>query len=138
MQHFIFIVILKGDLIMTKNVFEPWTAWGENSFKTLQKLGELNLRISEKLLKEQMELTNHIIEASSKSMEAAGKSKDIQEVLSNQATVAQECGEEIMKCYSCCADTLEESRKEYNELFEEGLKTAGENFDKTTSKKKAA
>jgi phasin family protein len=122
---------------MAQDVFESWNKLGQSSFEALKKLSEINLRVGEKLLQEQIELVNSIIETSSKSAEAASKAKGVQEVLSSQSAAAQECGKRLLKSCRSYADVLAGAREEYAKLAEKSLEEANKNISTAAEKKSA-
>ena len=123
---------------MTKDLFQTWTELSQSSFETLKKLGELNVQISERLLQEQMEIANQLVQAGSKNLDVLGKAKAPQDVLSQQSALAEDYSKQLLKSYRSCADVLAEARDSYNELFEETLETANKTVKETTTKKKSA
>lgn len=122
---------------MSQDIFEPWNTLNKNLFESFKKLGELNIRIGEKLLQEQIDLVNSLIEANSRNAESASKAKGVQDVLSNNSAAAQECSKRILQSYRSCADTLANARQEYSSLMEKSLEDANKNF-KAANEKKAA
>lgn len=124
---------------MTKQAeaFEAINEFGQTSFEAAKKLGEINLKASEKLLQQQIALTNSLIEAGTRNVELLGKAKGYQEVLSGQATLAQEYGKQVLESYRTVSDILTETRESYSTLFEDSVKFASENLKKTSGKKAA-
>ena len=58
-----------------KDVFEAWAEWNQQTFEAAKKLAELNLALSEKLIKEQSDLANNIVELTAKMLTHSAKPK---------------------------------------------------------------
>lgn len=119
-----------------KDVFEAWAEWNQQTFEAAKKLAELNLALSEKLIKEQSDLANNIVELTAKNAETFSKAKDVQEVIANQTAATQECSKQVLKSYRSCADILADARKAYSDLYEKSCKAAGD-LNATGAKKSA-
>ncbi len=122
---------------MTYEVFETINKLTQQSLENWKKLGETNLKIGEKLLAEQVELTSALFEITQRSAEETSKTKDVKDLASLQAELAQETGKLLVDSARSCADIVAEAGKVYNQLFETSLKTAA-NETKTASKGKKA
>jgi len=123
---------------MTTEVFETLSKLTQQTLDNWKKLGELNLKIGEKLLSEQVELATSLVEATTKNAEEASKTKDVKEIAALQAELAQETGKILTESARSTADIIAEAGKVYNQLFETSLKATSEFGGKTASKKKAA
>src|SRR5262245_23692652 len=103
---------------MTTEVFETLNKLTQQTLENWKKLGEANLRIGEKLLSEQVELTTALVEATTKSAEETSKTKDVKEIAALQAELAQETGKLLLDSARSTADIIAEAGKVYNQLFE--------------------
>lgn len=123
---------------MNNEIFETLNKLTQQTLANWQKLGETNLKISEKLLSEQVELTAALVEATTAQAEAAAKTKDVKELASLQAELAQETGKLLLDSARSAADIIAEAGKTYNQLFETTLKASTEYGQKAASKAKKA
>lgn len=125
---------------MTTEVFETLNKLTQQTLENWKKLGETNLKIGEKLLSEQVELTTALVEATTKHAEEASKTKDVKDLAALQAEHAQETGKLFMESARSTADIIAEAGKFYNQLFETSLKATSEYAGKAAGKagKKAA
>lgn len=123
---------------MTTEVFETLSKITQQTLENWKKLGETNLKIGEKLLAEQFDLTTALVEATTANAEAAAKTKDVKELASLQAELAQETGKLFVDSARSTADIIAEAGKTFNQLFETTLKASGEYSGKTASKGKKA
>jgi phasin family protein len=125
---------------MSTEVFETLNKVTQQTLENWKKLGEANLKIGEKLLSEQVELTTALVEATTKNAEEASKTKDVKELAALHAELAQETGKILMESARSTADIIAEAGKFYNQLFETTLKASGEYAAKAAGKggKKAA
>jgi len=121
---------------MTNEVFEYLNSWNKTAFDSIRKIAENNIRMSEKLAKEQIDLAKSIANDCSKMMDAVSSCKDPQEAVKKQSEMAEETCRQIMKSASSCAEILAEAGQTYSDLFEANMEAA----NKATSKapKKAA
>lgn len=123
---------------MQNEVFETLNKLTQQTLENWKKLGEANLKIGEKLLQEQIDLTTALVEVTSRGAEEASQTKDVKEIASLQAELAQECGKTLLESARSCADIVAEAGKVYNQLFETTLKAAGTNFAEAKSAAAAA
>lgn len=126
---------------MTNDVFETVSKMTQQTLENWKKLGETNLKIGEKLLAEQVELTSALFEITARNAEEAAKTKDVKDIAAMQAELAQETGKLLVDSARSCADIMSEAGKVYNQLFETTMKTAGNDYAaaaKTAKGKKAA
>lgn len=121
---------------MQKEVWENWNGFWQQSLENMKKIGEANLKLSEKLWQEQIALADAMFENVQQSAEDLAKVKDVQQGAALQAELAQEYGKQIAESCKSCADVLAEAGKTYNQIFEKGVWAACDG--KTSSKKKAA
>ena len=123
---------------MTTEVFETLSKITQQTLENWKKLGETNLKISEKLLSEQFDLTTALVEATTANAEAASKTKDVKELASLQAELAQETGKLFVDSARSTADIIAEAGKTFNQLFETTLKASTEYSGKTAANGKKA
>lgn len=118
---------------MATEVFETLNKLTQQTLENWRKLGETNFKIGEKLLSEQVELTTALVEATTANAEAASKTKDVKELASLQAELAQETGKLLLDSARSTADIIAEAGKVYNQLFETTLKASSEYAGKTAN-----
>lgn len=121
---------------MTNDAFEYIMNWNKTSFDAMKKLAENNMRMSEKLMQEQMNLCKSMSADSAKMMETMSSAKDPQDIMKKQSAMAEETGKQIMKSAHTCADILAEAGKSYGEMFQANMEAA--NKAATSAAKKAA
>ena len=122
---------------MQNDIFENWAKFNQQSLDTFRKLGEANLKIGEKLLQEQVELTNSLVESATRNAEQLSKCKDYSEAAGKQAEIVQDYSKQVLNSARTCADLISEAGKTYNQLFEQHLKAAGETAEKSAKRKAA-
>jgi phasin family protein len=120
---------------MTTEVFETLNKLTQQTLENWKKLGETNLKIGQSILSEQIELTTALVEATTKSAEEASKTKDVKELASLQAELAQETGKLLLDSARSTADIVAEAGKVYNQLFETTLKATSEYAGKAAGAK---
>jgi hypothetical protein len=119
---------------MQKDIFENFQKMSQLTLDNFKKLGETNLLIGQKLLQEQIKLTNSIIESAALNAETATEAKDFKYVASKQAELAQDLSKKVADTSLACADIIAEAGKIYTNLFEAGLKAASDTSAKTGGK----
>lgn len=124
---------------MQNEFYDTWNTAAQQALENFKKIGEANLKLTEKLLREQVELTTALVEAATATAQEAAATKDVKQLATIQAELAQECGKKVLQSGRTCADIVAETSKVYNQLFEAGVKTAADNTAKAAnSAKKAA
>jgi len=125
---------------MTAELFETLNTLTAQTLENWRKLGETNLKIGERLLKEQVELTTALVEAATGHAQEIATTKDMKDVAALQTEFVQGYSKKLMDSSRSCADILAEAGKVYNQVFEAGVKAAGDNFagTKAAKGKKAA
>jgi phasin family protein len=123
---------------MQNDIIENFQKMSQLTLENFKKLGETNLRISERLLQEQVELANAIFETAAENAETVAEAKDFKDVATWQTECAQECTKKIIESSRNCAEIVAEAGKVYTNLFETGLKSAGNVSVKGGKGRKAA
>jgi len=123
---------------MSKDLIENFQKLTQLTLENFKKLGEANLRVGERLLQEQVELTNAILEAASDKAGDVSEAKDLKDVASWQAELAQEYTKKIVESSRNCADIVAEAGKVYSGLFENALKAANSVGEKAANKARPA
>jgi phasin family protein len=107
---------------MQKDILESYQKLTQLTLDNYKKLGEANLQLGEKLLQEQVALTNALLASTAK---APTDAKDLRDVAAWQAELAQEATKKVVETSRNCADIVAEAGKVYTNLFEATLKSAG-------------
>lgn len=108
---------------MQKELLENLQKFSQLTLDNYKKLAEANLKFGEKLLAEQVELTNSLLACASDAG-CVSEAKDLKDVASWQAEWAQEATKKVVESSRNCADIVAEAGKVYTNLFETALKTA--------------
>ncbi len=108
---------------MQNQVFNVYNEMVQDNFETLRRLGEINMRTGERLVEQQLELTNTMIESGAKSMEMFSKARGYQELL-NTAKLGQDAGEQYMKTYRNTVEVLAEARDSMADVIEKQMESA--------------
>jgi len=119
---------------MQKDIIENFQKISQLTLENFKKLGETNLLIGQKLLQEQVKLTNSIFESAAYNADYATDAKDFKCVASKQAELAQELSKKVADSSIACADIIAEAGKTYTNLFETNLKAASNVAEKTGGK----
>ncbi len=125
---------------MQNQMFDAYNEMAQGSFEALRKLGEINMRAGERLFQQQLDLTSTMMEANAKGMEVVTKAKGYQELVSSQAKLAQEYGQEWLKNYRSAIEVLTEARDSAADVLDQQMQVASKNVQAAgeTFKKAAA
>ncbi|MFO8153159.1 phasin family protein [Thioalkalivibrio sp.] len=126
---------------MQNQMFDAYNEMVQGSFEALRKLGEINMRAGERLFQQQLDLSNTMLEKSAKGMEGMTKAKGYQELVSNQAKLAQDYGQEWLKGYRSAVEVMTEARDSAADVMDQQMQAAsknaqaaGESFKKAAAK----
>ena len=122
---------------MQTNVADVMGQLGQDAFNTAKSLAELNLRTGEKLLQQQLALTEAWLAVGTRNLELLSKAKGYQELLSGQAKLAQECNQQLLDGYQSAAKVVTEATQAYGEWVDDGMKAAAENIKQAAPAKKS-
>lgn len=125
---------------MQNQMFDDYNEMAQGAFEAMRKLGEINMRASERLFQQQMDLTNTMLSTSAQGMEGMTKAKGYQELVTTQAKLAQDYGQEYLKNYRDAVEVLTEARDAAAEVVDQQMQVASKNMQATgeTIKKAAA
>lgn len=125
---------------MQYEILETMNKLTQQTIENWKKIGETNLKIGERLMQQQADLTAALIEAASCNAEEISQTKDVKDAAAIQAEFVQDCGKKVMESCKSCADIVAEAGKVYNTIFEAGVKAASDNVSgaKSGKGKKAA
>lgn len=119
---------------MQQDIFNSINELGQTAYEAARRMGELNLRASEKLLEQQFALTGTLLETGSKSLELMSQAKTPQEVLNGQAKLVQDYGQQWLKSCHGTIEILTEARDAAGELVEENVNVVSEKVKQAASK----
>lgn len=117
---------------MQKDILNSFNELGQTAYEAARKMGEINLRASEKLLEQQFALTGALLETGSKSLELMGQAKTPQDVINGQVKLVQEYSQQWLSNCRGTVDILTETRDAANEIVEENVKVASEKVKQAT------
>jgi len=125
---------------MQNQMFDAYNEMAQSSFEAMRKLGEINMRATERLFQQQLDLTNTMLETSAKGMEGTTKAKGYQELVASQAKLTQEYGQEWLKNYRSAIEVLTEARDSAADVMDKQMQLASKNMQAAgeTVKKAAA
>ena len=134
------VVAFNGEIIMQNQMFDAYNEMAQSSFEAMRKLGEINMRATERLFQQQLDLTNTMLETSAKGMEGTTKAKGYQELVASQAKLTQEYGQEWLKNYRSAIEVLTEARDSAADVMDKQMQLASKNMQAAgeTVKKAAA
>lgn len=127
---------------MQKNIFETMIMMNQTALETLKKITEANIDISGKLMRQQMDMAQSMMEESATAAEDICACKTMQDFTEKQSGCAEDVKQNILQSAQGCADILAEANQTYTSLIEEGMNAFGQsmaqNNKASKSNKKAA
>lgn len=123
---------------MQKDLFEQWNTFGKSAYESFKVLAEINTSVFEKLTEQQLEALNVYMETGAKQVSLLGESKGYQDLLSSQASLANEANEKLLSVARNVAGILNDSKNEITSWVEKGIETAVTPVTKPATTKKAA
>lgn len=119
------------------DMYDVVNKMSQSAFDTARRLGEIQLKLSEKLMEQQVDLTNAFIESSVKSLELLGKAKGYQELVSGQAELVRDYSQKVLEGYRSGTDVVTEARESLTKLVDENVAEASKSLKAATAKKAA-
>ena len=123
---------------MQKDLFEQWNKFGKTAYDSFKELAEINTSVYEKLTEQQMEALNVYMETGAKQVSLLSESKGYQDLLSGQASLANEANEKLLSVARNVAGILTDSKNEITSWVEKGIESAVTPIVKAAPAKKAA
>ena len=125
---------------MQNQMFDAYNEMAQSNYEAIRKMGEINLRAAERLFEQQIDLTNLMMENSSKSLETLSKAKGYQELVAGQSKLGQEYGQGWLKNYRTAIEVMTEARDKVAAIVDEQMQVANKNIQAAgeTLKKAAA
>lgn len=93
---------------------------GDKGFERLSSLGELNLKVWERLASRQMETVNFLMEQSARQMKMASEAKGYSDFMKGQMEMAKTVGEHMMAESKTNMELAGEVRDEYRSWAQSG------------------
>jgi phasin family protein len=106
---------------------------GNKGFDRLNSLGELNLRVWEKLAARQMEAVNAMMEQGARQMKLATEAKGYNDYLKGQMEIAKEVSERMMSEAKTNMDLAGEVRDDYRAWMQSGVSELTSEMRKSTT-----
>jgi phasin family protein len=106
---------------------------GNKGFERINSLGELNLKIWEKLAARQMDALNIMMEQSVRQMKMASEAKGYNELLKGQIEMAKEASERMMAETKTNMELVGEVRDEYRDWVQSGVSELTAEMRKTAT-----
>jgi len=119
------------DFVNTVNDF------GKSAFDSMRALGEINGKLAEKMLAQQLDVANLCVEGGMAQVKVAQDSKDVKDYLTRQSSLVEEYAGKFLALAKSQASLVREAGSEYQAWLDVGLKQAN-GAVKTTAKKAAA
>ena len=104
-----------------KQNFETLNEMGNKTFEYMKSLGELNLRMADRMMEEQMKAVDSMVKLGVEQINGLKEAKDARAVLEAQTAIMQKAGEQTMTNIRTAVEFGAEARKEYSELLETGV-----------------
>ena len=107
--------------------------WTNKSVERMTSLGELNVRIFEKMAARQMDTVTLYMEHSMRLMKLATESKGYNEFFKGQVDATKELGERVMAESKSTMQLVGEARDDYRDWFEKNLNEVSADLRKSVA-----
>ena len=112
---------------MQKDVVNGIEQFNQSAMDSVKKVGEINMRVFERIAQEQMAAATEMLEGGVKQVEVLTGTTDIQGVFKAQSEYAASMSDSFVEHAKKTAEILTEAKDGYTKLFEEGMKVAAAN-----------
>ena len=109
-----------------KENFELFSEISGKGYEAARQLGEINMRLMEKLMGRQMEAASLLMETGMQQAKMVSEAKGYNELVKGQIEMAQELGQRMMEEGRTNMQLANDSRDEYRAWFEQGMETVRE------------
>ena len=109
-----------------KENLEMFSEMSSKGYEAVRRLGEINLRMMERMLGRQMEAATLFMETGLQQAKMVSEAKGYGELVKGQIEMAQDLGKRMMEEGRTNIQLANESRDEYRAWFEQGMETVRE------------
>ena len=108
---------------------------GKQAVESAKGLGELNSKMIEKAIEQQMSITNMCVESGMKQVQLLQDTKDVKDYWSKQASLVEEYAGKLMEAAKQQVEFAQKAGEEYKAWLEQGVKQATDTAKAATKKK---
>ncbi len=121
---------------MQNDILKNIETLNKATIESAKRLGEINMRIFEKLAQRNIEAASDYLDGSMQQLKLMGESKDIQATAKEQARLGTELNEKFVQHAKKTAEVLNEVKGELTDWAKDGMNAVGTPF--ANGSKKAA
>jgi phasin family protein len=110
---------------MQNDIIKNIETLNKATIDSAKRLGEINMRIFEKLSQRQIDVASDYLDGSLQQLKLMGESKDVQTAAKEQARLGAELNEKFVEHAKKTAEVLNEVKGELTEWAQDGMKAAG-------------
>ena len=110
---------------------EVFNRMGETLLETTKQIAEINVKAGERLLEQQAEMASQWINAATRNVDLATKAIGYQDVLTGQAQIAQDYGQQLLQNYRRAAEVVSDAGKQVAQAVEQAARTTTEETKKS-------
>jgi len=122
---------------MTNDITKQWSEISKTAIESMKELGNINTKVMEKLIEQQLAVLNTCMEASQKEIELAASGENAQNpqaLVAAQAELMAEYNSKLMKIVQSTGDILKDCNSEITNWADKGMNIAQKTAPKTTKK----
>ena len=109
-----------------KENLEMFSEMNSKGYEAARQLGEINLRVMERMLGRQMEAVSLLMETGLQQAKMVSEAKGYNELVKGQIEMAQDLGKRVLEESRTNMQLASDSRDEYRVWFEQGMETVRE------------
>ncbi|MFB3100122.1 MAG: phasin family protein [Gammaproteobacteria bacterium] len=122
---------------MTNDITKQWSEISKTAIESMKELGNINTKVMEKLIEQQLAVLNTCMEASQKEIELAASGENAQNpqaLVAAQAELMAEYNSKLMKIVQSTGNILKDCNSEITSCTDKGMNIAQKTAPKTTKK----
>jgi phasin family protein len=123
---------------MQNEILNKMAKVNEANLESVKRLGEINVRVMERLTEQQFDVVSECLAGGMKQLETIGSTKDFGAAVATQTRMVQDLGEQMMGHVKKTADIMADVRNELTEWATEATNVAQANPFVAAKSKKAA
>ena len=109
---------------MQQDIIKSFNEFNKNAMEAAKTLGEINSKLVEQTIKQQMKAADLFFESSVKQAKLVQETKEIKELVSNQTALVEEYTGKFVELAKSNVNLAQEAGIEYKAWIEKGLKEA--------------
>lgn len=109
---------------MQQDILKSFNDFSKNAMESAKTLGEINSKLVEQVVKQQMKAADLVFESSVKQAKLVQETKEIKDLMADQSALVEEYTDKFVELARSNASLAQEAGSEYKAWIEKGVKEA--------------